>query len=119
MDTYIARTAMVPSSVSCDDYSAQQIADDYRGAHADGFDYADLGTLNLSGTGTIFDSIILDDSRLGTTDITKGRFTIPKNSSYYTQFRFQDTSATSSITIRDWELYQRANRAIDIRNAIN
>jgi hypothetical protein len=44
MDTFVARTALVPSSVSQssrDGYCGEQIADAYRGAHADGFDYAD------------------------------------------------------------------------------
>ena len=44
MDTFIARTALVPSSASQAShygYCGQQIDDKYRGAHADGYDYAD------------------------------------------------------------------------------
>lgn len=85
----------------------------------DGFDFADLGTLNLTGTGSIFNNIVLDSSRLGTTDIKKDRFTFPKSKQYYTQVRFQDTSATSSVTIRDWEIYGLPKRAIDVRSAVN
>jgi len=70
----------------------------------DGFSYDNLGTINLSGTGSVFDNIILDTSRLGSTDLSRDRFTFPKNRSYYLQFKLYDTSATSSITIRDWEL---------------
>lgn len=72
---------------------------------ADGFDFTNLGTLNLSGTGSQFDSIVLDASRLGTTDVNKERYTIPKSRNYYIQYKLYDTSATSSITIRDWEIY--------------
>jgi hypothetical protein len=71
----------------------------------DGFDFENLGTLNLSGTGSQFDNIILDTSRLGSTDVNKERYTIPKSRNYYMQFKFYDTSAVSSITIRDWEIY--------------
>lgn len=44
MDTFVARTALIPSSASrssYDGYCSLQVGDDYRGAHADGFDYAD------------------------------------------------------------------------------
>jgi hypothetical protein len=40
-DSFAGRLNMVPSSIRCDDYRATQIGDDYRGAHADGYDYAD------------------------------------------------------------------------------
>src|SRR3990167_4272621 len=36
---------------------------------SDGFTFDNLGTLNLAGSGSIFDSIVLDTSRLGTTDV--------------------------------------------------
>lgn len=85
----------------------------------DGFDFADLGTLNLTGTGSIFNNIVLDQSRLGTTDIKRDRYTVPKSRQYYTQFRFQDTSATSVVTLRDWELYFGLRHAIDTRSAVN
>jgi hypothetical protein len=44
MNVFVARTALVPSSASHashDGYCGLQVADEYRGAHADGFDYAD------------------------------------------------------------------------------
>lgn len=70
----------------------------------DGFTYSNLGTLNLSGTGSIFDTIILDTSKLGSTDVKRKRFNLPKVVGYYIQFKIYDTSATSVITIRDWEV---------------
>jgi hypothetical protein len=70
----------------------------------DGFTYDNLGTINLAGSGTQFDSVILDTSRLGSTDIKRKRFPIPKTVTFYTQYKMYDTSATSSITIRDWEI---------------
>lgn len=70
----------------------------------DGFSYDNLGTLNLSGTGSIFDAITLDSSRLGETDINRARFEIPKSRDYYWQFKAYDDSATSSVQIRNWEL---------------
>lgn len=80
----------------------------------DGFDYNNLGTLNLAGTGSVLDSLILDTSRLGTTDVKRDRFTIPKSRNYYIQFRMSDTSATSVVTFRDWELiYLEKGRPID------
>lgn len=79
----------------------------------DGFAYSNLGTLNLAGTGAILDSIILDTSRLGTTDVKRERFTIPKSRNYYIQFNLYDTSATSNISIRDWELVYFKKQPID------
>lgn len=77
----------------------------------DGFDFEDLGTLNLSGTGSVFDMIILDTSKLGSTDVKKERFIIPNSRNRYMQFRMQDTSATSSVTIRNWELLYLLKKA--------
>ena len=70
----------------------------------DGFTYDNLGTMNLAGTGAIFNNIILDTSKLGATDIKRKRFNIPKSIGYYTQFKLHDSSATSVVTIRDWEV---------------
>lgn len=69
----------------------------------DGFTYDNLGTLNLSGTGSIFDNIILDVSKLGSTDIKRKRFSFPKSVSFYMQYKMYETSATSSVAIRDIE----------------
>lgn len=69
----------------------------------DGFTYDNLGTMNLSGTGAVFDNIILDTSKLGATDVKRKRFNLPKAVGFYTQYKMYDTSATSSVTIRDWE----------------
>lgn len=68
-----------------------------------GFDFDNLGTLSLAGAGSVFDTIILDTSRLGSTDIKRKRFNLPKTVDYYIQYKLHDTSATSTITIRDWE----------------
>ena len=70
----------------------------------DGFTYDNLGTLNLSGTGAIFDNIILDTSKLGSTDVKKVTFNHPKDIGYYMQYQMYDTSATSVVTIRNWEV---------------
>ena len=70
----------------------------------DGFTFDDLGTFNLSGTGAVFNNIILDTSRLGETDVKHRTFYIPKSKDVYMQFQFADTSATSSINIRGWEI---------------
>lgn len=70
----------------------------------DGFTYDNLGTLNLSGTGSVFDTIILDTSKLGGTDVKRQTFNLPKAVAYYTQYRIHDTSATSSVAIRDFEI---------------
>lgn len=78
----------------------------------DGFTYANLGTLNLTGTGAIFDGIVLDTSRLGSTDVKRKRFTIPKSRNYYVQFQMYDTSATSSVTIRNWALISEKRHMI-------
>lgn len=69
----------------------------------DGFTYDNLGTLNLSGAGSVFDSIILDTSKLGSTDVKRKRFNLPKAVGFYTQYKIYDTSSTSVVTIRDWE----------------
>lgn len=79
----------------------------------DGFTYNNLGTLNLAGSGSVLDSLILDTSRLGSTDIKRDRITIPKSRNYYIQFQMYDTSATSSITFRDWELFFMKKQPID------
>lgn len=71
----------------------------------DGFTYGNLGTWNLGATGTVFNNIILDSSRLGATDINRDRFEIPKSRHYTIQFKIYDNSATSSATIRSWDLY--------------
>lgn len=69
----------------------------------DGFTYDNLGTLNLSGAGAVFNNIILDTSRLGSTDVKRTRFNLPKVVSHYLQYKLYDTSATSVVTIRDIE----------------
>lgn len=71
----------------------------------DGFSFDNLGTWNLSGSGAIFDMIILDQSRLGQTDINRKRISIPKSRHYTFQFKLSDDSDESSISIRSWELY--------------
>ena len=71
----------------------------------DGFTYGNLGTLNLAGTGAVFDNIILDTSKLGSTDVKKTTFHVPEGIAYYMQFQMYDTSATSQITIRNWEVF--------------
>ena len=78
---------------------------------SDGFTFDNLGTLNLAGSGSIFDSIVLDTSRLGTTDVHPKRFTIAKDKSRYIQFKMYETSATSAVTIRNWELYRQDKKA--------
>lgn len=70
----------------------------------DGFDYETLGTLNLAGSGSVLDSLVLDTSRLGTTDVKRDAFNISKSRNYYIQYKFLNTSASSSINIRDWEM---------------
>lgn len=70
----------------------------------DGFSFDNLGTMNLTGTGAVFDNIVLDTSRLGETDVNHETFNIPKSRDVYMQFRFRDSSATSSINIRNWEV---------------
>ena len=71
----------------------------------DGFTFDDLGTMNLTGAGSVFDNIILDTSKLGATDLKKKRFSLPKLNRYYFQLQLTDNSTTSSISIRDWEIY--------------
>lgn len=70
----------------------------------DGFTYDNLGTLNLSGTGAVFNNIILDTSKLGETDVKHNTFNISKALAYYMQFKMYDTSATSVVNIRNWEV---------------
>jgi hypothetical protein len=70
----------------------------------DGFTFSNLDTLNLSGSGSMFDSIILDSSRLGSTDVRKARYPFPRINTYYLQMKMYETSATSSVTLRDWEI---------------
>lgn len=77
----------------------------------DGFSYDNLGTLNLSGTGAIFDAIVLDTSKLGETDVKLKRFTIAKSRNRYMQFKMYDSSATSEVTIRNWELLYKLKKA--------
>jgi len=76
----------------------------------DGFDFDNAGTINLSGTGSTLDTMILDTSRLGSTDIKKQRYTFPKRKGHYLQLKVYDSSSTSSVTIRNWELvfYRKA-----------
>ena len=57
-DSYIVRTALLPSSVhatNCDDYHTTQIRDEYRGAHAEGFDYADYQADQLEWAKMVWD----------------------------------------------------------------
>ncbi len=70
----------------------------------DGFTFNNLTTLNLGGSGAIFDNIILDTSKLGATDIHRKRFSFPMLNNYYMQLKMYETSSTSSVTLRDWEL---------------
>lgn len=70
----------------------------------DGFTYQNLTTLNLAGSGSIFDNIILDTSRLGSTDVHRRRFSFPNLNNYYMQIKMHETSTVSSVNIRDWEL---------------
>lgn len=70
----------------------------------DGFNYNNLATLNLSGRGAIFDNIILDSSRLGSTDIKQERYTLPKIVRRYIQFKLSESSTDASVAIRDWEV---------------
>jgi len=82
---------------------------------ADGFDYDNLGTLNLGGTGSTLGAMTLDTSRLGTTDISIKSFNIAKSRNKYIQYKFYDTSATSSVSIRRLEtLYQEKRRPIEV-----
>lgn len=78
----------------------------------DGFSYDNLGTLNLSGTGSVFDNIILDTSKLGETDVKRQVFGIAKSRHRYIQFKMYDTSATSSVNIRRWNLYYQLKKGI-------
>lgn len=80
----------------------------------DGFDYVNLGTWNLTGTGSVFDNIVLDESRLGSTNLNRERFTIPKSRQYTIQFKMYDTSATSSIVIKNWDLYFFKKSPLDV-----
>ena len=70
----------------------------------DGFTYDNLGTMNLSGTGSVFNTIILDTSKLGSTDVKRKRFNLPKVVGYYFQHKIYETSTTASVKIRDWEV---------------
>jgi len=70
----------------------------------DGFSFDNLGTINLSGTGSTLDTMVLDTSRLGATDVKKDRFTFAKSNGHYLQLKMYDSSATSSVAIRNWEL---------------
>lgn len=83
---------------------------DYAG---DGFEFNNLGTLNLAGTGSVLDSLVLDSSRLGATDVKKERFTVPKSRHHYLQFDIYDNSAASAVTIRNWELTYQEKSPID------
>lgn len=78
----------------------------------DGFGFDNLGTLNLGGSGSVFDNIVLDVSRLGTTDVKRDRFEIPKSRNRYIQFKMYNSSATSTVTIRNWNLYYKLHRGI-------
>ena len=80
----------------------------------DGFTFDTLGTLNLTGTGSIFDGVILDQSRFGTTDINRERLTIPKSRAYYIQFQFTNSSTDAEIVLRNWELYFLLRTPVDI-----
>jgi len=82
----------------------------------DGFSFDNLGTINLLGTGSIFDNIVLDTSRLGETDINKASFNIPKSRDFYIQFQFTNSSDTSEINIRDWQLVLYKKRPMEITN---
>lgn len=77
----------------------------------DGFTYDNLGTLNLAGSGSMMDSIILDTSRLGSTDIKSERFSFMKDRSRYLQLKMYDDSASSVVTIRNWELLFQLKKA--------
>jgi hypothetical protein len=79
----------------------------------DGFSYENLGTINLAGTGSLFDSIVLDSSRLGETDVKTERLSIAKSRNRYIQFKMYETSATSSVTIRNWELIYYKKALVD------
>ena len=37
-------------------------------------------------------------------DVKRKRFNLPKDVGYYNQFKLYDTSATSVVRIRDWEV---------------
>jgi len=79
----------------------------------DGFSFDNLGTINLSGAGSELDAMILDTSRLGATDVKKDRLTFSKLNGHYLQMKLYDSSATSSVTIRNWELVFQKRHPID------
>jgi hypothetical protein len=71
---------------------------------SDGFTYQNLTTMNLAGEGSMLDSLILDTSRLGSTDVHRRRFSFANLNSYYLQLHMYETSTISSVNLRDWEL---------------
>lgn len=79
----------------------------------DGFSYDTLGTINLSGAGSELDTMILDTSRLGVTDVKKDRFTFPKLNGHYLQLRAHESSTDASVTIRNWEIVFYKRRPIE------
>ena len=79
----------------------------------DGFSFDNLGTINLSGTGSVLNTMVLDTSRLGSTDVKKDRFTFAKTNGHYLQLKMYDSSATSSVKIRNWELVYQKRRPFE------
>lgn len=79
----------------------------------DGFSWSNLGTIGMMGSGGALDTMVLDTSRLGSTDVRGERTTFPKVNSHYLQLKIYDSSALSSITIRNWEVVSLKRRPID------
>lgn len=72
--------------------------------NTDGFTYETLGTINLQSSGSVLDSMVLDTSRLGETDIKKTRLEIPKKTAFYYQLRFSNNAASQEVIVRSWNV---------------
>ncbi len=70
----------------------------------DGFTFGFLKTINLGGSGSVFDNIILDTSRLGGTDVKRQRESFTALNTYYLQLKMYESATSSSVTLRDWEI---------------
>ena len=70
----------------------------------DGFTFDSFATINMKNPGAVFDDIVLDTSRLGSSDILKKRLEYAKKTGYFHQLRFIQNGLDEEASLRDCDV---------------
>lgn len=71
----------------------------------DGFDWVDLATVDLTGSGIIYGYGTFGSSRFGDTTILKHRIDYAGGAAYFMQYRYSNDNLNEDVTLRGWELF--------------